>query len=258
MKRLAVLVTAALVLTTGAAAAPTGSAITVYLTRCGKVAPVRRVVTPSPAVARASLQALLRGATVAEQRRGYSSAVPAGTRVRGVNLRRGVMTIDLTRRFESGGGSASMLLRVAQVVFTATQFPSVRRVAFRLDGTPVKAIGGEGVIVAPSVGRVDFEAQAPRILIEQPLPGDLASRPLLVRGSANVFEGLFVVDLVTPDGKVLMRRHVTRGPGPHGRGPFAVRIPVTAVEGRLDVVAYDHSPKDGARMHEVRVPVTFR
>ena len=148
-----------------------------------------------------------------------------------------------------------MLLRVAQVVHTATQFPSVARVAFRLDGRLVNAIGGEGVVVGPSVGRADFEAQAPRILVEQPLPGDRVSSPLLVRGSANVFEGQFLVDVVTPGGAVLAHRHVTRGPGKLGRGPFAVRIAVPRAAGRLEVVAYDRSPKDGSRIDEVRVPV---
>jgi len=49
-----------------------------------------------------------------------------------------------------------MLTRVAQVVYTVTQFPAVQRVAFRLDGKPVSAIGGEGVVVDPPVTHADF------------------------------------------------------------------------------------------------------
>lgn len=258
MKRLVVLVTALFVLTTAASAAPRGSAITVYLVHNGKVAPVRRTATGTPAPARASLELLLRGPSAAERRAGYSTAVPSGTRIRALALRGGVLTVDLTRRFESGGGSMSMLLRVAQVVHTATRFPSVARVSFRLDGTPVTAIGGEGVVVGPSVSRADFEAQAPRILVEQPLRGDRVSSPLVVRGSANVFEGQFLVDVVTPGGAIVAHRHVTRGPGALGRGPFEVRIAVARTAGRVVVVAYDRSPKDGSRIDEVRVPVSLR
>ena len=35
---------------------------------------------------------------------------------------------------ESGGGSASMIARLAQIVFTVTQFPTVREVDIALDG----------------------------------------------------------------------------------------------------------------------------
>jgi len=48
-----------------------------------------------------------------------------------------------------------MLTRVAQVVYKVTQFPAVQRVAFLLDGKPVSAIGGEGV-VDPPVTRAAF------------------------------------------------------------------------------------------------------
>ena len=54
-----------------------------------------------------------------------------------------------------------MRLRVAQVVYTLTQFPTIQRVAFALDGTPVEAIGGEGVVVWPPVGRAAFQDLAP-------------------------------------------------------------------------------------------------
>ena len=53
--------------------------VAVYLIRGERVAPVRRFVTAESGVARATLATLLRGATAAERRSGYSSAVPAGT-----------------------------------------------------------------------------------------------------------------------------------------------------------------------------------
>jgi germination protein M len=251
-----------LVLATGATAggsahrAPTSS-FAVYLVRGEKVAPVRRVVSLTGAPARASLTALLRGPTAAERRAGYASAIPAGTVLRDVALGRGLLTVDLSRRFEGGGGSLSMQLRVAQVVFTATRFPTVRRVAFRLDGRPVEAIGGEGVMVEPPVGRAAFEAQAPPILVEQPLPGDAVAGPLTVRGSANVFEAQLAVDVQTPGGKVLAHRTVRASAGTGTRGTFAVRIAAKGTTGRVVVVAYSRSAKNGARINVVRVPVTL-
>lgn len=233
------------------------SAVAVYFVRGEHLAPVRRVVA-GIAPARASLAALLAGPTASEQRQGYTSAVPTGTVLRSVSLARGVLTVDLSGRFQRGGGSASMLLRVAQVVHTATAFPTVQRVAFRLDGEPVAAIGGEGVVVRPPVGRSAFEAQAPPILVEQPLPGDRVTTALRIRGTANVFEAQFSVDVVTANGARLVHRAVAASAGSGSRGSFDVTVPLAAASRQLVVVAYDRSPRNGARIDVVRVPVTQR
>jgi hypothetical protein len=229
--------------------------LSVYLVRGEHVSPVRRVVPRTPAVAAAALRALLRGPTAAERRAGYGTTIPAGTALRSVSVTRGVATVDLTRRYESGGGSLSMLLRVAQVVYTATRFPTVERVAFRLDGRPVEAIGGEGVAVSPAVGRAQFEGQAPAILVEQPLPGDAVSSPVVVSGSANVFEARLVVDLLDARGARIARRFVLASAGTGVRGTFAASIPVPRGKTVRWVVAYARSAKDGRPIHVVRVAV---
>lgn len=258
-----VLLCVGLALVVGAAAGRSASragqpSVAIYLVRGEKVSPVHRLVPRTSAPARASLVALLRGPTAAERRSGYTSTIPSGTVLRDLALARGLLTVDLIGRFQSGGGSESMLLRVAQVVFTATQFPSVHRVAFRLDGRPVEAIGGEGVMVEPPVGRATFEGQAPPILVEQPLPGETVKGPLLVRGSANVFEAQLFVDLRTSSGKVLVHRSVHSSAGSGTRGSFSVRIPLTGVTGKAVVVAYTRSAKNGAPINIVSVPVTRR
>lgn len=235
-------------------AAPTRSSFAVYLVRGERVSPVRRTVARTTAPARAALAALLRGPTAAESRHGYTTAIPATT-LRGVSLASGVLVVDLGRSFGSGGGSVSMLLRVAQVVDTATQFPTVDRVAFRLDGRRVAAIGGEGVIVWPPVGRAAFEAQAPAILVERPLPGDRVSTPVLVTGTANVFEARFLVDIRSAAGTLLARRGVQASAGTGTRGRFAVRIPLASTAKDAVVVAYERSARDGSPVHVVRVPV---
>lgn len=235
---------------------PRRSSFAVYLVRGEHVTPAHRVVAHTPAVAWAALSALLRGPTEAERRHGYTSAIPESTGLRSVSLSHAVLTVDLSGRFQAGGGSLSMLLRVAQVVYTATQFPTVSRVAFRLDGKPVAAIGGEGVVVSPPVGRTAFEAQAPAILVEQPLPGDHVPLPLRVRGTANVFEAQFSVEVQTPNGRVLTRRSVHASAGTGTRGSFAISIPLTTPATKLVLVAYDTSPKNGSRIHVVRVPIT--
>lgn len=214
------------------------TAVAVYLVRGEHVIPVRRIVPHTVAVARAAVSSLLRGPMASERTSGYSSQIPAGTGLRGVSVSHGVATVDLDRRFESGGGSLSMQLRVAQVVYTLTQFPTVSRVGFRLDGRPVESIGGEGVLV----------------LVEQPLPGDSVGTPILVRGTANVFEARLVVDVVTTKGVLLARRNILATAGTGTRGRFSVRIALAAPVARVVIVAYTRSPKNGARIDVVRIP----
>lgn len=246
----------ALVTVAGAGAAPPPRAVPVaaYLVLGERVAPVQRL-SPPAAVARGSLLALLRGPTAAERKAGYSSSVPSGTALRGIVVHDHVATVDLSRRFAAGGGSSSMLLRVAQVVHTLTQFPTIERVAFRIEGAPVHSIGGEGVVVAPPVDRRAFEPQAPPILVERPLPGTVVRQPISVRGTANVFEARIVVEVRSTGGTVLARRLVTATSGTGTRGSFATSLRMGAVVSRAIVVVYARSAKNGRPTDVVRVPV---
>jgi hypothetical protein len=150
-----------------------------------------------------------------------------------------------------------MLLRVAQVVHTVTQFPTVQRVAFRLDGEPVEAIGGEGVVVSPPVDRGDFEDQAPAILVESVGPGDEVASPLRVLGTANTFEATLNLRLVAEDGTVLHDDFATATSGTGTRGTFEVTIEFDA-EGPATLVAYERSAEDGAEINVVEIPVVLR
>lgn len=242
----------------GLSAAAPQSSFAIYLIRGERLAPVRRSVPNTPAPGRAAMAALLRGPTAAERLAGYMSDIPSRTPLRGVSLSNGTLTVDLGSRFQAGGGSQSMLLRVAQIVYTATQFPSVSHVAFRLDGKPVTAIGGEGVVVSPPVNRSSFEAQAPAILVEHPLPGDQVSTPLSVSGTADVFKAQFSVDVESAAGKLLVHREVEASAGSGVRGGFGLRILLPISAEHLVVVAYDRSPRNGARINVVRIPITVR
>ncbi len=77
---------------------------------------------------------LVAGPTPAELADGLTSAVPADTELLDVNLADGVATVDLSSAYTTGGGSLSMMARVAQVVFTATQFDNADGVEFWIEG----------------------------------------------------------------------------------------------------------------------------
>jgi hypothetical protein len=234
---------------------PARSSVAVYFLRDGKVSPVRRSIAATPAVARAALTELLDGPTSEESANGLASSIPAGTTLRDISLADGVATVDLGGAFDDGGGSASTLGRVAQVVATLTRFPTIQRVAFRIDGTPVRAIGGEGVVVDPPIGRLAIEQQTPQILIESPLPGDTVRSPIRLRGTANVFEATVSIDVRDASGKLLKRTFTTATSGNGTRGTFDTELALPDREGHVTVVASESSAKDGRPLHVVEVPL---
>ena len=131
------------------ASAPTTEAaaaeVRVYFVRDEKVAAAGRTVT-APAVASSAVEALLEGPDNFETGIGMTSQIPPGTELLGLDIDGGVATVDLSAEFSSGGGSLSMGLRVAEVLFMLTQFDTVDAVSILLEGeVPTEGIGGEGV-----------------------------------------------------------------------------------------------------------------
>lgn len=123
--------------------------------RSGTLVPVHHPVPRGAAEERlrAALRGLLAGPSPEERRRGFTSEIPAGTGLRGVRVRQGIVTVDLTSTFARGGGSTSMLARVWQVVYTATQLQSASEVQILLDGRRVPTLGGEGVMIGTPLRR---------------------------------------------------------------------------------------------------------
>jgi hypothetical protein len=170
-----------------------------------------------------------------------------------------VATVDLSREFASGGGTLSMTMRIAQVVYTLTQFPSVERVAFQLDGQPVETIGGEGLIVDPPVRRADYEAVTPAIMVESPAVGDGVSSPMRVRGTSNVFEATSQINIVDADGLIIAEKTVTASSGTGTRGTFDVLVPFEVDRAqRGALIVFEYSAKDGSQVNVVEIPLDLR
>lgn len=243
-----------------AAPAPTapGLGLRIYLVRDEKVGVAARQVPKTAQVAQAAMRELLAGPSASERSWGFSTTIPAGTRLNGVTVRDGLATVDLSPEFERGGGSLSMQLRAAQVVFTLTQFRSVNRVAFRIDGKPLRMLGGEGLILDPPTTRSDYPDVTPAILVEGPTPGSLISSPLRTWGTSNTFEGTVQLRIVGPNGTNLVQRHFQSKGGMGIWGPFDVTTAYApAVAGEGEVVLYEDSARDGSDINVVRVPVRF-
>jgi hypothetical protein len=209
--------------------------------------PVLRVVPKSTAVAGAAMNAVLAGPTADESgERTITSAIPAGSRLLGVTIKNGVATVDLSTEFDSGGGSASMGYRLAQVVYTLTQFTSVKSVVFQIEGQTVTVFGGEGIVLDGPVGRTDFYDQLPAIFVDRPAFGAAIGNPGPVAGNANAFEATFRVALLDAAGKTLVDDQVMASTGTGNRGTFDVLLGYTVTKAQWGTLrAYNLSAKDG-------------
>ncbi len=231
-------------------------AVRAYFLREEKVGPVAVSVSGS-GVAAGAMIALLQGPGPAERDLGFTTTIPAGTRLLGVRIVDRVATVDLSAEFTSGGGSASMMGRVAQVVFTLTQFPTVSSVLFETDGAPLTTLGGEGLLIGDPQTRDDWEGQSPAILVESPLPFQRVSSPLRISGTANTFEAVFRINITDGEGLIVYDEvaMATSGTGTRGTFDVTARFEVPR-PGLGSVIVFVNSPKDGSPVNIVEIPVT--
>jgi germination protein M len=212
--------------------------------------PVLRTVPRSPGVGAAAIRALLLGTSSIERGAspGVRTAIPAGVRLLGVRISGDLATVDLSGRFDDGGGSASMFARLAQLTYTVTQFPAVSRVALRLDGRPVRVFSSEGIALDTPMTRAQFRDDwLPPIFVDRPAYRAALPDPARVTGLANVFEATFRIAIRDARGRVLVDRQVMAscGTGCWGRFDVTLRYGVSRPQWGL-LRVYDRSARDGS------------
>jgi hypothetical protein len=247
--------------TTGSGAAPgttpgttpaTDVAAAVYFARDGQVATAGRAVEP-PQVAAGAVRALLAGPDDLEASLGMTSALPPDTRLLGIGIEDGRATVDLSGAFldDLTGDTA---LRVAEVVFTLTQFPTVDRVTIRLEGITAPSLGPEAVPVA-DVDRSDFTDETPLVLVESPTPGETVASPLRATGTSNTFEATVDYEVVDADGAVLDEGVTTATAGTGTWGTFDLTTGDLPA-GPAVLRAFQASAEDGHPTDVYEVPIT--
>lgn len=105
----------------------------------------------------AVLGSLIEGPSDADADTGLRSAVPPTASVLSAVIEDEVATIDLSSEFASIGGPDE-LLAVGQFGLTATTFPGVRAVTFRLEGAPIDIPLPDGALTDDPVTLGQFSA----------------------------------------------------------------------------------------------------
>jgi hypothetical protein len=102
---------------------------------CNKVFSVEREVPETTAVARASLDELLKGSTSEEQTAGFFTSINQGVKIQSLIIENGTAKVDFDEQLETAvGGSCKVSAIRAQITQTLMQFSTVKNVVISING----------------------------------------------------------------------------------------------------------------------------
>ena len=88
-----------------------------------------------------------------------TTTIPQETRLLDLHISKDGVYVNLSREFTQGGGSSSMIYRVAQVLYTATSINPQAPIFLSIEGKPLNEdypLGGEGLLLEYPLTRQQF------------------------------------------------------------------------------------------------------
>ncbi|NUT32299.1 MAG: spore gernimation protein [Hamadaea sp.] len=227
---------------------PTGTVtIGLWYARDGKLVFTKHTRPATVATSRLALTELATGPSVLETSVGMLTAFPAGTTYSIASITDGVATVSFDAGFYAGGRDVARL-RQAQVVYTLTEFSTVKKIGFQQDG---KAL-------AAPVGRGDYADLLPFIVVTSPIVGQRTPSPITVAGTADVYEATVSIRVLDAAGKEIATTFTTATCGSGCRGTYRLGVAYRVAKQQSGVVeVYWVSAEDGSHRNVVRIPVTL-
>jgi len=122
---------------------------------------MKSVIRPIPASdspLHDALEALLKGPTSPELNGGLLSMIPMEAKLLNVLVRGDTAYVDFSESFRfNAQGTEALNAQLRQVVYAATEFPSVKNVQVLLDGKKVRYLGPEGARIDLPLSRTSFQ-----------------------------------------------------------------------------------------------------
>lgn len=87
----------------------------------------------------------------------YTTAIPPGTKLLSLEIKDTGTHINLSKKFVSGGGSAAMSSRLAQIIYTVSNSSDREPIWISVEGKPLRNLGEEGIIVTQPMTKEDFK-----------------------------------------------------------------------------------------------------
>ena len=228
----------------------------VWFARHGQLFVTGQAVPATASVGRAALDRLLTGPSAAGYAAGLRSQIPAGTTLLGLRISAGTATVDLSSSFESAASPPAMPLRIAQVVYTLTQFSAVTGLRFEINGRAVTVIGG--VPVQSLQTRAMYGGYLPAITVLTPVIGEQVTSPVTVSGTADVFEAVVSVRILDSAGHEIARTFTAASCGTGCRGDYSVAVSYAVPRSEPGTIeVFENSAQTGLPVNVQLIPVTL-
>ena len=118
----------------------------------------RRTLQKSDSPLTDSINELLKGPSLDEKGKELMTLIPAGTRLLGASVKNGTATLNFNEAFEINQtfGVEGYIAQLMQIVYTATEFSTVRSVQFLIEGEKKDYLGSEGQWIGTPLARSSF------------------------------------------------------------------------------------------------------
>lgn len=216
-------------------------------------------VEKSSAVAEAALNELISGTPTTA---GAYKVLPDNTKILGISIDQGLATVDFSNEVLTANvGSSGEALGINSIVNTLTEFSTIEKVQFTVDGKVENGMdwwGHVGLYEQPFKRNINSVIE-PIIWVTSPSAGDIISSPVTIKGNALVFEATVSFHLKDSDGKILAQGFTTATSGAPERGDFIGELafePTSAGKGQIEV--FEVSAKDGSEVNKVIIPVEWK
>lgn len=242
---------------------PTGGVdASVYLLHGGTLAPAHRVeVLGQTSIFDATIDDLVRGPLDVEVASGMTTGFRAGTtRTDPIKLdpAKKTATVSLSNQFHSNDPNIQAV-RMAQIVFTLTQFPTIQSVSFQVNGKKLSAVSGSGTELNGAATRNDYTALMPKILIDSPAAFAEVSTPIKINGTAAASRGTLWYRLVDSDNHVIAENRIPAQRRGDERRTVKISVPYELDKAdRGALVVYERLPKETRERNTFAIPVDLR
>jgi spore germination protein GerM len=119
---------------------------------------VIRPVKYTDAPLTSTLEALLEGPTPTEVNQGLMSLVAPEAHLLRAQVKEGTAFLDFSEAFRFNSlGKEGLSAQLQQVVYSATEFPTVKRVQILLEGKTAEYLGPEGIYIGKPLSRDSFQ-----------------------------------------------------------------------------------------------------
>ena len=104
-----------------------------------------------------TIRALIAGPTGEELDEGLLNLIPTETQLISAHVDNGIAYLNFNQAFRFNPmGAEGTVAQLQQIIYSSTEFPTVTRVQFLIDGERIDYVGGDGIFIGEPLGRDAF------------------------------------------------------------------------------------------------------